>query len=135
MHLLPAYTTHETQQGPFELLISLDRLGFANAKVYMDDGHSISPIFVWLHLQVKHNKLTIQTQIPNKESSSVFKILQPLQRITLVGLDFNQPVITNHVFKINQKPVDGHISQFNHHAWVLDGLKLDLNKRWDLAWS
>ncbi|KAK7054983.1 hypothetical protein VNI00_003446 [Paramarasmius palmivorus] len=43
LHAKPAYTTEETRQGPFSLLISLSQSGEAFGSSYLDDGISNPP--------------------------------------------------------------------------------------------
>lgn len=58
----PAYTVHETRQGGYSLLISLDRDGFASGGAYLDDGESQSPDdYRWLSIAATTNRLQIAT--------------------------------------------------------------------------
>ncbi|EJD44910.1 hypothetical protein AURDEDRAFT_166092 [Auricularia subglabra TFB-10046 SS5] len=43
LHGLLGYTTAETREGPYELLVSLDRDGTASGTAYIDDGISYPP--------------------------------------------------------------------------------------------
>jgi alpha-glucosidase len=43
LHSQPGYTTFETLQSPYSLLVMLDRAGTANGSAYMDDGISFPP--------------------------------------------------------------------------------------------
>lgn len=132
MHMSPAYTTYETRQGPFELLVSLDHQSIASSKVYIDDGQSLTPIFAWLEFEVDQNHL--RGQKSNHGHHQLFMIDQLLERITLVGGDqiHEHDNVVN--FKLNQKSIQGKVSS-GSHAWVLDGLSLDINQSWDLSWS
>ena len=39
----PGYTTTETKNGPYSLLVALDDKGAAEGPVYLDDGVSLAP--------------------------------------------------------------------------------------------
>ena len=43
LHAKPGYTTTETREGPYELLVSLDKQGRAFGTAYVDDGESVPP--------------------------------------------------------------------------------------------
>ena len=67
MHSVSGYTTHETRQFPYTLLIALDSTGRASGTAYVDDG--ISPNALWdrqkhrrIHFQACDNHLRIQTE-------------------------------------------------------------------------
>ncbi|KAG9311239.1 glycoside hydrolase family 31 protein [Chiua virens] len=43
LHQEPAYTIYETRQGPYSLLVSLNKAGTASGNAYVDDGESYPP--------------------------------------------------------------------------------------------
>lgn len=128
MHLVPAYTTYETQKGPFELLVTLDRQETATAKIYVDDGHSYTPESAWLDFEAGNRSLTGRKR---KE----FKINQRLERITLVGVKRSEEGDkSQRFFKLNGRPINPSESK-NGTILVFDELELDLNTYWNLTWN
>ncbi|KAL0579089.1 hypothetical protein V5O48_002931 [Marasmius crinis-equi] len=80
MHANPAYTTEETRQGPFSLLVSLATSGEAFGSFYLDDGISDPPgANTTLSFFASGNQLQIH-------SEGGFNIEQLLQEIAVVGV-------------------------------------------------
>lgn len=80
LHAAPAYTVEETQQGPYSLLVSQSAQGLAHGTAYIDDGISNPP-----------GPSSVLTFSANKQSVNVkaqgsFKVAQPLQDITVLGV-------------------------------------------------
>jgi alpha-glucosidase len=49
----PGMTTAESRRNPWGLLVALDREGFAEGDLYLDDGESVEPAAVtWVHVRL-----------------------------------------------------------------------------------
>ncbi|KAJ8094842.1 hypothetical protein PM082_010054 [Marasmius tenuissimus] len=80
MHAKPTYTTEETRQGPFSLLVSLVSNGGAFGSYYLDDGISNPPgASATLSFVASDNQLQIR-------ADGEFNIGQPLEEITILGV-------------------------------------------------
>jgi len=80
LHSKPAYTTYETREGPFSLLISQAADGYAYGSAYIDDGESSPPgPSKTLKFAVKTGELVINSAGP-------FSITSKLQDVTILGV-------------------------------------------------
>ncbi|EIW75838.1 glycoside hydrolase family 31 protein [Coniophora puteana RWD-64-598 SS2] len=80
LHQEPAYTTYETRQGPYELLVSLSVAGGAFGTAYVDDGESYPPgDSRTLKFVASPGQLQIQ-------SEGAYNIEQKLETVTILGV-------------------------------------------------
>ncbi|KAF9067849.1 glycosyl hydrolases family 31-domain-containing protein [Rhodocollybia butyracea] len=80
LHAEPGYTTTETRNGPFALLVSLDSSQNAFGSAYIDDGITNPPVESrTLTFVAKPNRLEIN-------SNGNFTVAQKLQQITILGV-------------------------------------------------
>ncbi|KAF9235080.1 glycoside hydrolase family 31 protein [Melanogaster broomeanus] len=80
LHQNPAYTIYETREGPYKLLVSLDKAGAASGNAYVDDGISYPPgPSRILTFQAGNSTLKI-------ESNGKYSIPQMLETITVLGV-------------------------------------------------
>ena len=77
----PGYTTTESRQGDWQLVIALDKNGQASGELYQDDGESIHPS------QAKYSTFRVSKNKLNIDSEGSFEVLQPLTKITILGAE------------------------------------------------
>ncbi|WBW71383.1 maltose alpha-glucosidase Agl1 [Schizosaccharomyces osmophilus] len=76
----PAYTTEETRENPFNLLVALDKQGTAYGNVYADDGVSLTPnATLWVDFSAESNKLS-------SASFGTYNVHVPLANVTILGV-------------------------------------------------
>lgn len=88
-HILPlqlrGYTTTDSRQNPFKLLIVLDRDGEAHGSLYLDDGYSIEPNATKeVELQYAHHTLNVSMR-------GTFDMPNPLANVTIAGFGLDLP--------------------------------------------
>ncbi|EMG49651.1 GAM1 Glucoamylase 1 [Candida maltosa Xu316] len=77
----PGYTTTESRQNPFGLIVALDAKGRASGKLYLDDGESVEvEESLNVDFVASNNKLV-------GSSFGQFKVDQPLANVTVLGVD------------------------------------------------
>ncbi|KAH7909434.1 glycoside hydrolase family 31 protein [Hygrophoropsis aurantiaca] len=123
LHQQPAYTTYETQQGPYSLLLSLSKDGEAFGTSYVDDGISYPPgpsrtvIF-----RVKNGALNIETE-------GVYDIKQRLETVTVLGV--HQPTQVT----LQGQGIQGWTYLEAQQKLVVSNVTIDLNQGITLQWS
>ncbi|EPX71699.1 alpha-glucosidase Agl1 [Schizosaccharomyces octosporus yFS286] len=76
----PAYTTEETRENPFNLLVALDKQGTARGSLYADDGVSVTPnATLWVDFSAKSNELS-------SVSFGNYNVRVPLANVTILGV-------------------------------------------------
>jgi alpha-glucosidase len=124
LHAQPAYTTEETRNGPYSLLVSLTKDGDAFGTAYIDDGESypLGPSKA-LIITVRTGSLQIQGQ-------GDFYVRQKLENITVlgVGLKPNSVVIQGKGTFAGWQYFDG------QQKLVLSRVDADLNVAVKVAW-
>lgn len=124
LHANPAYTIEETQAGPFSLLISQSASGLAHSTVYFDDGLSSPPgPSSILTLSATRNAVIAEVQ-------GSFKITQPLQAITVLGVASKPRAVS-----LNGKKLASWSYDQKRQKLVVSALKQDLNKPLSLNWD
>lgn len=122
LHKEPGYTTYETTQEPYELLVSLDTQGKAQGQAYIDDFISEPPVKSrTVDFVVTPEKLVVQ-------GSGEWEVKQKVTKVTIVG--------------VSQKPsevkVGGNTVAFEWDEKVgrvtVDELSVDLNTQQDIIW-
>ncbi|KIJ63989.1 glycoside hydrolase family 31 protein [Hydnomerulius pinastri MD-312] len=123
LHQEPAYTIHETREGPYSLLVSLNAEGTASGDAYVDDGISYPPgPSTTLTFQASGGTLKI-------ESKGFYPIVQKLETITVLGV---------------QKPTTVTLQGQAAQGWsyteaieelVLSDVSVDLNGETTLSWK
>lgn len=122
LHAKPGYTTAESRQGPFSLLVSQDSNGLASGSAYIDDGISYPPgPSRTLTFQIKNGKALIA-------GHGLFHIQQRLSDITLLGVA--KPTIVSH----NGKKIEGWKYLSGQQKLLVRDLNVDLNRPSTLEW-
>lgn len=123
LHANPGYTTTETREGPFSLLVSLESNEHAFGTAYIDDGVSNPP--------TESRNLTFSATAGQLAISSNgnFAVEQKLQQITILG--------------VTADPTDVSVSGMTAENWqfiselqklVIYNLALDLNGAQIVSW-
>ncbi|KAG7095313.1 hypothetical protein E1B28_006078 [Marasmius oreades] len=124
MHANPGYTTEETRQGPFDLLVSLSLNRQAYGSYYLDDGLSFPPgPNTTLTILASNNQLVI-----NPEGQ--FKIGQPLQGITILGIGERPSMVAVHNDSITSWVYDESLGELK-----ISNMTLDLNTAQAVMWG
>ncbi|KAJ3758275.1 glycoside hydrolase family 31 protein [Lentinula raphanica] len=123
LHAKPGYTTTETREGPFSLLVSLESTGHAFGTAYIDDGLTNPP--------AESRQLTFSATPGQLRISSTgnFSIEQKLQQLTILGVDT----------KPNTVSVSGSNAatfQFEPELQklVISNASIDLNRELSVSW-
>jgi len=126
LHSKPAYTTFETRQGPFSLLISQAADGSAFGSAYIDDGESIPPTpNATLTFQATKDSVIIH-------SKGSFHIEQKLDTLTILGISSKPNGVS-----VGGKSVksDNWTFAAAQQKLVLGDLTLDLNQDSTISWQ
>lgn len=125
LHGKPAYTTTETREGPYALLVTLDKGGHASGSAYVDDGESVPP--------TPSSTITFKASGGSLSISrvGVFRVAQKLETVTVLGVE-KKPVGVS----VNGKRVPQNEWKFEEGLGrlVVEGLGLDLNGVAKLTW-
>lgn len=124
LHATPAYTIEETQAGPFSLLISQSSSGLAHGTVYFDDGVS-SPPGPSSVLTLSATKKAVTASVHGS-----FKISQPLQTITVLGVASKPASVS-----LNGKKLATWSYAQQQQKLVVSALKQNLNEALSLTWD
>ncbi|RCK63108.1 Glucoamylase 1 [Candida viswanathii] len=77
----PGYTTAESRENPFGLIVALDTEGSASGKLYLDDGESLEvEESLYVDFVASKNKLIAAP-------FGVYNASQPLANVTILGVD------------------------------------------------
>ncbi|KAF2767294.1 hypothetical protein EJ03DRAFT_366085 [Teratosphaeria nubilosa] len=87
----PKYTTSETRNTSFSLLVALDKNGEASGSLYLDDGESLMPTETKL-IQFKYASGMLSTSINGTYSAS-----PPLANVTIVGASASPKTMSIHL--------------------------------------
>ena len=123
----PGYTTTESRQNPYSLLVALDKDGSAVGDLYLDDGISLEPNATKeVHLQYKDNALSAHIVGEYVDTNS-------LANITVTGLSQEPKDLTLN----GQNIVDGGASAaFDHGVLRVTGLDaLTKDGAWAAQWT
>ncbi|PIL31234.1 hypothetical protein GSI_05932 [Ganoderma sinense ZZ0214-1] len=132
LHAKPGYTTTETSNGPWELLVSLDKDGLAFGTAYVDDGESLPPT---PHTNLKFTAVGGMLII---ESDGNYPLEQKLATVTVLGATRRRPNAG-----VTVQSGNAHTSlgagdyEYNQglQKLVLKNLTLDLNGQATVTWS
>ncbi|EIN04539.1 hypothetical protein PUNSTDRAFT_108330 [Punctularia strigosozonata HHB-11173 SS5] len=128
LHAEPGYTTNETREGPFELLVVQAADGYAQGEAYIDDGISVQPTpSKTVKFAATEGKLTIGPE-------GDYDIAQKLTRVTILGVP---GLASNVTVKVGgqEAPQASVAVDAGLRRIVVDGLELDLNEHLTIAWS
>lgn len=103
----PGYTTYESRQNPWGLLVALSAQGSATGSLYVDDGESISPNAT-LSVKFAASNGTLSATV-----SGDWKDTNPLANITVLGLSSTPGTVS-----LNGSPLSNGVN-FNSTAGVL----------------
>ncbi|KAI0800475.1 glycosyl hydrolases family 31-domain-containing protein [Fomes fomentarius] len=122
LHGKPAYTTTETREGPYALLVTLDKGGHASGTAYVDDGESVPP--------TPSSTIAFKASGGSLSISRVgdFHVEQKLETVTVLGVE-KKPVGVS----VNGKRVSWKFEE-GLGRLVVEGLGLDLNRVARLTW-
>jgi alpha-glucosidase len=122
LHKEPSYTTTETAEGPYELLVSLDQDGHASGWAYLDDGISEPPGLSRI-ARFEANMGALRF-----EGEGEFEVKQRVQKVTVLGLPAPQNLwVGNEEVKWKY---DGSLQRV-----VVDELSMDLNEALTIRWE
>lgn len=115
MHQEPAYTIYETREGPYSLLVSLNKAGTAWGNAYVDDGESYPPgANRTLNFFASDGELDI-------ESRGEYSIRQKLETITILGVQ--QPMAVT----LNNETIEGWTYNDANEELIVSNLSTELN--------
>ena len=132
LHAQPGYTTTETRNGPWELLISLDKDGRAFGTAYIDDGESLQPT---PHTNLKFWAVGGVLLI---EADGNYPLQQKLANITVLGATRRRPNAGVSVKSGNAQTSLGagdYEYDQGKQKLTLKNLALDLNGQATVTWS
>lgn len=125
LHAEPAYTIEDTRDGPFALLVSQAKDGYAFGTAYIDDGETVPPTpNSTVTFTARKGAVTIS-------SSGSFHISQKLETVTVLGASTSKPkTVTVNGVKVSK-------FQFNAgtEELVISGAEIDLNGHTTVAWE
>ncbi|KAL2158027.1 hypothetical protein VTH06DRAFT_4837 [Thermothelomyces fergusii] len=127
----PGMTTAESRRNPWGLLVALDRDGFAQGELYLDDGESLEPAAVtWVQFTATDRSITADPQGNYVDTN-------PLANATVMGLA-KAPLR----MWLNRRVLDPANWQYDHERAVL--LLHGLNhlfprgawaEKWEIGWE
>jgi alpha-glucosidase len=125
LHAKPAYTTKESRDGPYSLLVSLTKDSHAFGTAYIDDGESFPP--------GPSRTLTITARSGSLEIFGMgeFHVKQRLQDIKLLGVR-QKPAA---VFIQGKGSIAGWQYVEAQEKLVLSGVNEDLNEVVKVVWK
>ncbi|EPQ32053.1 uncharacterized protein PFL1_00251 [Pseudozyma flocculosa PF-1] len=123
-HAEPSYTTYETRQKPFGLVVNLNSTGQAYSDFYLDDGETPAPTDNST-LVVEAAKSSVSGRL-----EGAFRVKQPLERV--IVLDVAQK--PNRV-SFGGKDVSSFKWNGDKKMLNVTGLSGDLNGEWKLRWE
>ncbi|KAL2316104.1 Alpha-glucosidase Agl1 [Schizosaccharomyces pombe] len=123
----PGYTTYESRNNPYSLLIAMDNNGFASGSLYIDDGISMQTNSS-LSVKLNSNSNTITCVVSGTMVSS-----PSLANITILGLS-NPPntILFNGQQLSDYQYSDQTLSLTNLQDLTVDGA---FSKNWTVTWS
>ncbi len=136
LHQSPAYTTTETRQGPFSLLVSLAADGYAFGTAYLDDGISYPP--------GPSTTLTIRTDVTSTHAATnaegevsvrpegTFSITSKLEQVTILGVGHKPGEVI-----VNGKEIGGDGWEYldAQQKLVVSNADADLNEGVTVSWK
>ncbi|KAI9567845.1 glycoside hydrolase family 31 protein [Boletus coccyginus] len=124
LHQEPAYTIYETREGPYSLLVSLNKASTAWGDAYIDDGESYPPgPNCTLNFFASEGELDIQ-------SKGEYSIGQKLETITILGVQ--QPTTV----AMNGEKIEGWTYDGANEELIVPSLSVDLNAaQTKLSWE
>ncbi|KAI5114828.1 hypothetical protein M0805_006008, partial [Coniferiporia weirii] len=127
LHGQPAYTTTETRNGPYSLLVTLsgsaDKEASASGTSYVDDGESYPPgPSTTLNFSARAGQVTV-------EPKGVFAIAQKLEQVTVLGVKKPSQVALQGLRVTDWEYFEG------QEKLVVSGIKADLNWPVNLTWK
>jgi alpha-glucosidase len=124
LHQEPAYTIYETREGPYSLLVSLNKEGTASGNAYVDDGESYPPgANRILSFFASDGEVDI-------ESRGEYSIRQKLETITILGVQ--QPTAVS----LNNKTIEGWTYNGANQELIVSNLTTELNAaQTKLSWE
>lgn len=123
LHQQPAYTIAETREGPYSLLVSLNRAGTAFGTAYIDDGISPPPTpNRTVTFQVADSMLAIETK-------RTYEVQPRLSTTTILG------TAKPSVVKVQGQQMDGWNHTTRTEELILYDLTIDLGEDASVSWQ
>ncbi|KAI0040571.1 glycoside hydrolase family 31 protein [Auriscalpium vulgare] len=130
LHSQPGYTTRETAQSPYALLVSLDADGSARGSAYVDDGATLPEDGAGvrnrtLQLDVQNGRLLVK-------GAGAFEIAQRLEQVTVLGAPRAPSSVTANGRHV---PAASWVYTPSVQRLVLSHLGVDLNDPVTVSWQ
>lgn len=122
-HAEPKYTTEESAEGPYGLLVNLNDEGKAEGDFYLDDGHTMDADYTDLSVSVASGAL-------KSSASGKYDIPQKLASVLLLGVESKPDSVKLDGDAVKAFKYDGSKQMLNV---TLSGA--DLNKEFSLTWA
>lgn len=124
LHASPGYTTTETREGPYELLVVLDDAGHAFGTAYIDDGISDPPGPSTIVV------ITATAEGVDVSAQGGWKVASRLVKITVLGVKGRPKGVTIAKKKVKAWKFDEAVERL-----VVNDLGVDLNEGMRLGWK
>lgn len=123
----PGYTTHESRQGEWSLLVALGFKGEASGELYVDDGESVKQeATLFLDMVASNGRLSVM-------GHGKYKVQQPLANVTVMGVVREPSAV---VFKGQTLSKDDwKFDASTNLLCVIDLQKLTKAGAWDEDWE
>lgn len=124
-HAEPKYTVYETQQGPYELVVSLDKAGTAQGDAYIDDGET-----QWPTPSRSVAFSASKNHVQGSPDGGDYDVKQRLGGVIVLGVQTKPDSVMLGDKKIDSFKYDASLQRLN-----VTGIDGDLNKSWKLSWQ
>lgn len=119
----PSYTTTESRQNPYGVVVALDKNGAASGSVYLDDGVSNTPNATSTVKYVAMNGTLSATR------NGTYNVMPSLANVTVLGVASNVSMVT-----FNGKSVQSYTYNATNGELAITGLNATMNGNWNLKW-
>ncbi|KAH9934091.1 glycosyl hydrolases family 31-domain-containing protein [Epithele typhae] len=127
LHAEPGYTTAETAAGPYALLVSQDKDGYAFGTAYVDDGDTMPPTpNSTIKFVASKGKVTVTV-------AGNFHVAQKLETVTVLGVGATSPAAV----QINGREVPAGDWEYVEgvEKLVVMNAEIDLNEETTVTWA
>lgn len=125
LHSTPSYTTEETRNKPYSLLVSLSAAtNSASGSAIIDDGISLSKASLDVAFTASKG------QVKGSVSNSSYRSEQPLSAVTVLGVAAKPGQV-----KVGGRAVTGWTYESGLQRLNVTGLTLALHQAWQITWA